>query len=173
MVDVAQLDFFKNARSVVEEGINGIPESHRVNMVIQYSVMLKHGNHKWEITHKLYPLPNDDGSIGRYILALVSPFVMDDGSDVSILIRQHGYRMLHHKNTGKWNKFEIPKLKESERVHIALAMRGLSIEKIATIVCRSNETVKKTRSKIFNKLGASNISEVVDIVLDYCMFNAF
>lgn len=64
---------------------------------------------------------------------------------------------------GRWKQIESVLLNEYEKAVIRLANQGLSVEKIAKEINRSENSVKGYRKNIFQKLGVGNISEAIAV----------
>ena len=60
-----------------------------------------------------------------------------------------------------WKKKYIPELSEMEQEILALSAQGYTMSDMADMLCRSVDTVKASKKRLFTKLGVRNIASAV------------
>lgn len=67
------------------------------------------------------------------------------------------YSLIDHK----WHKDKIKALTEEERSILLLSAQGYKMEEIASQICKSVDTVKFYKRRLFDKLEVKNITEAL------------
>lgn len=140
---------------------NNLPVDERKDWYIQYDFNIINHGHPILINHKLTPI--ELTSDGRVWLALC---VVSASSHT-----KPGYIEMHRAGspdyfeysrvTRRWNKRSMPVLTDGEKAVIKLSIQGYTMAEIADQICLSQDTIKKYRQHIFEKLGVRNIAEAI------------
>lgn len=148
---------------------NGLPLGERGDYSLSYDFHIMCGKKKRLIHHLITPLlMSEDGQI-RFVLCSISlshrntmgHFVMHSIGSKSYyeyLLREHC-----------WKEKHIPKLSEVEREVLALSAQGYTMTEMADVLCRSLDTVKACKKKLFSKLGVRNIAGALSFVTNFKM----
>ena len=67
----------------------------------------------------------------------------------------------YHKDQKKWKKSNKPKLTSRELEILHYAIRGYSVQEIATLLCLTLDTIKFHRRNIMDKLQVSTITKAI------------
>lgn len=113
------------------------------------------------VQHKVVLLGCDEGARWpRYLLGEVSPSVSQKcqcyyGSPAG------AFRSAWPK--AEWVQLEKIGLSPQERTMLRLAIQGFSVEDSARLMCRSVDSVKHYRRRLFTKLGCTSMQQAVSI----------
>lgn len=141
--------------------------ANRKNLLFISDIPLSNNNQYHKSTYKFSPLTeNADGSL-RHIIGTIS---LSSGTirnalhviDLSMLERSHFDFELN-----RWCNLNVPPLSKIEWDILVLSAEGLSVPEISEIVCRAQDSVKSIRKRIFEKLGARNITEAIIYATNY------
>lgn len=140
---------------------NELPITDRLDYFISYDFHLVNNKRKILINHKLTPLMiNKNGKIWLAI-CVVSYSAQDNPGH--IIMKKNGsdvyweYSLIDHK----WHKDKIKALTEEERSILLLSAQGYKMEEIASQICKSVDTVKFYKRRLFDKLEVKNITEAL------------
>ncbi|MBD5369214.1 MAG: helix-turn-helix transcriptional regulator [Bacteroides sp.] len=143
------------------ELFNSIPLHERLSYTISYDFHIKSGSRKRLVNHKLTPIVlSKDGRIWLALCAIS----MAAGNQVgNIIMKKEGastfyeYSLFDHK----WEKKDEIKLNDTEREILLLSTQGYTMNDIASIICKSVDTVKASKRSIFQKMDVKNIAEAL------------
>jgi transcriptional regulator, luxR family domain protein len=159
------LEFLTQVNRAGFEFFKGITVSERSYYTISFNFHLKKHETKERvlINHQITPLKLD--SMGNVWLAfcLVSLAPSQESGVAYITAINSNTRWRFSLKNGRWKQIESVLLNEYEKAVIRLANQGLSVEKIAKEISRSENSVKGYRKNIFQKLGVGNISEAIAV----------
>lgn len=66
-----------------------------------------------------------------------------------------------------WERVVRPQLTSLETLILCLAIQGFSVEETADLMCKSPETVKYYRRRLFTKMGCTNIQQAVALAITW------
>lgn len=139
-----------------------IPIEERKDYTISYDFHLKNQNGNIIlINQRLTPLfLTSQGKIWK-ALCIIS--LSNEQSSGNIKIHKKNSAVAFHYDLENefWKKVDEIKLSSREKEILIYSTRGYKINEIAEAIFVSSDTVKFHRSKIFNKLGVSNIAEAI------------
>lgn len=146
---------------------NSIPAEERMGCAIKYDFHLTNGHKKHLIHHTLTPLvmaPN-----GHIWLALCTITLSARNTPGNIIVRieksSEYYEYSLHKKT--WIKKCDVALTETEKDILHLSTQGYTMKDIGETLCKSVDTVKACKRKMFAKLGVRNIAEAISFAANY------
>ncbi|MDD7318710.1 MAG: helix-turn-helix transcriptional regulator [Prevotella sp.] len=145
--------------------INGVAISERSQYNISYNFRISNQGTRDEIliNHQLTPLKLD--KVGNIWLALcLVSLASTQETGVAYITSVNSNKMWQFSMNGRcWKQIDGIVLNEHEKAVISLANRGLPVGEIAKEICRSEDSVKGYRKKLFQKLGVGNISEAIAV----------
>lgn len=121
------------------------------------------GWHTHFVHHQITPLMlTDEGKIWL-ALCVISPAKK---CNLNAIIKKQGERGGYQYSScdRKWNKYSEVVLTEKEREIMYLSAQGYTESEISKISCKSVNTIKGYKRKIFQKLGVNNITEAVSYI---------
>ena len=141
-------------------------DEEKRNSVISYDFHLTNHGHPQLIHHKLTPLQLFNG---RIWLAVCTVSLSSRKEAGHIVLRTLGkphyweYALDRHR----WEERQPIELKPVEKQILTLAAQGYAIKDIAEQMTRSVDTIKQHRRHIFEKLGATSVTEAVTFAANY------
>ena len=132
--------------------------------VIDYNIYIKHQEHT--ITQKFTPLklrPDGQLWLGLFIFT-TSPH--DDCGQVELFGEGFRYWFDFEKNQFLQVK-EIKRLSQIEKSIIIRASKGMTTHSIANDLCRSVETIKTYKKRLFKKFGVTSMAEAIAYASNY------
>lgn len=156
-------------RSAYFEFVKKLDPIQKLNhtYVIDYTISL----HKrdYVITQKFTPLklqPNNDLWLGLFCITSSTHH-----NSKHIAIFGDNFRYTYNFKQKKFLPFdENMILNKMEKAILLRAAKGFTTEQIAHDLCRSANTIKTHKARIFNKLHVSSISEAMTFVSNYRLF---
>lgn len=146
---------------------NQIPEEERQDYVMSYDFHLAYGYHKELIHHKLTPFRL--ASDGRVWLVLCSISLSARKEAGHVTMRRKGSRIYYELMMGsdRWVEKEEVELTAEEKKVLLLSARGFNMLEIATKICRSVDSVKSYKRRLFERAGVASVTEALAFVLNY------
>lgn len=146
---------------------NTIPPEERVEYTISYDFHLMNGRKKRLINHTLTPLMMTRD--GRIWLALctISPSTKSKPGNVVLKKADENWCYTYSLVTHRWERREAVTLSEIERDILRLSSQGYTMEDIATQLCRSVDTIKTYKKRLFAKLEVRSIAEALSYATNY------
>ena len=140
---------------------NGVPAEERMGCAIKYDFHLINGGKKHLIHHTLTPLvmaPN-----GHIWLALCTITQSARNTPGNIIMRiEKSPEYYEYSLTKKtWIKKCDVSLTEIERDILHLSTQGYTMKEIAEKLCKSLDTIKTYKRRLFSKLEVKNITEAL------------
>ena len=135
--------------------------------VIDYHIMLH--NRKFLITQKFSPLKlRPDGKLW---LGLFFITTSPNKSSDHIAVFGDKFRYVYDFNEKKFVRFmENMKLTLIEKTILLRAAKGLTTEQIADELCRSVNTIKTHKSRLFEKLHVNSMAEALAFTANYDLY---
>ena len=118
-------------------------------------------------TVKFTPFSEDGNGSLKYLLCSLSLSSGTHPETLQTLNTITSERDYYDFSTKNWKRFCSTLLSEIERHVLSLSAEGLSVPEISEIVCRAQDSVKSIRKRIFEKLGARNITEAIIYATNY------
>lgn len=158
---------------VCEEAFSFLYSLKRTNIldfIIDFELEFGFGKAKILTKHSLRPIVvSQDGKEG---MALVITTMTSKLMTEKVIIEDTRSKAIYvmHDAKNDWNySIRSINLTQKEKVILILSAQGMSIESIAESMCRSVDTIKTIRRKIFKKFGVRNICEAIS----YAACNGF
>ena len=147
--------------------INNIPIENRLEYTLSYDFQLKQPKGKvMLINHKMTPLQlTEDGKIW---LTLCTASLSSHSNIGNIEVKRNGYPT-HWKYCLErhiWIEYTGVNLKECEKEVLYLSAQGYTMNEISSHMCKSIDTVKGYKRRIFNKLGTASITEALNMTIN-------
>lgn len=160
-VPAEELEMLKEINTAGFKFFNEIPKEERLGVSISYDFHLMADKRKFLINHKLTPLML--AKDGRVWLAVCVVSYSAQDKPGQIVVRKNNAKIFWHYSLGehKWYQDEHPTLSEEEKAILLLSAQGLKMEEIAGRIFKSVDTVKFYKRRLFEKIGAKNITEAL------------
>lgn len=144
-----------------------LPREVSGSAIISYSIRSIRDGITDLLTHTATPLALDDKGRVWLVLSLLSPSV--DKKPGRFICRADGMLLEYDYVQHEWNNVRMKdyQLSANERQMLVYSARGHTLEEISVLMHRSVDTIKLYRRRIFNKLGANNITEAYAYALKY------
>lgn len=143
-----------------------VPLEDRAEWYIVYDFHVVNNGHKILVNHKLTPLAlTPDGQVWL-ALCVVSASTHSSAGHIEIHREGSSDYFTFNCVTRRWDRHGMCSLKEREKEVITLSIRGYTMAEIADKMSVSNDTVKKYRQRIFEKLEVRNISEAISAAIN-------
>ena len=137
--------------------------------VIDYKISLHKRDHM--ITQKFTPLklqPNGELWLGLFCITSST-----NHNSKHIAIFGDNFRYTYNFEHNKFLPFdENMKLNQMEKAILLRAAKGFTTKQIAHDLCRSANTIKTHKARIFNKLHVSSINEAMTFIYNYRLFKS-
>ncbi len=153
-VNQAGFDFFRRI---------GISERTEYTISYNFRIIPSESKEPILINHQLTPLRLDSEGNIWLSLCLVSLAHSREVGEAYISAVNSNKRWKFSLKSDHWKQIEDLTLSEHEKAVVSLAHQGLSVEEIAQIIHRSEDSVKGYRKALFQKLGVSNIAEAIAV----------
>lgn len=103
---------------------------------------------------------NNDNSV-RMILGFLSPSSKKDKGEAIFRIKGERKFYLYDFGGHKWIEKSIVELNDRERLVLTLSAQGFTEREIASVMCRSHNSIKTYKRSLFRKLGVTSIAEAL------------
>lgn len=146
---------------------NTIPPEERVQYTISYDFHFINGKKKRLINHNLTPLLMTRD--GRIWLALCTVSLSARNTPGHIVMKKGDESWFYEYSleTHKWTKKEAVVLTEVERDILRLSSQGYTMNDIADELCKSIDTIKTYKKRLFAKLEVKSITEALSYATNY------
>lgn len=146
---------------------NTIPPSERTQYTISYDFHLINGKKKRLINHTLTPLiMTADGRIWM-ALCTISPSTKSAPGNVVLKKADENWCYTYSLESHRWAVKEAVTLTETEKDILRLSSQGYKMEEIAGLLCKSVDTIKTYKKRLFAKLEVKNITEALSYATNY------
>ena len=144
-----------------------LPEDIREDLVLSYFFSMVNNSRRRLIHHKITPLAfSNDGKIW---LALCTISMSSNKKLGNITLRKYGDSDYFYYSLNKhiWYHKEGLALSEMEHDILMLSSQGYTIKEIASMLCKSEDSIKIYKRVLFAKLGVKSITEAVFAAINY------
>lgn len=150
--------------------IKNVPEADRLKYYISYDFHLKQPNGNLTlINHKLMPLVLDKHSNPWIASCLVSLSPSTKSGNVRFCSKELNKFFEFDLETNQWTKFKRITLNEREKSILMYSVQGLTMDKIASKIFVSVDTVKFHKKNLFHKLNVKTITEATAKAIDLAL----
>lgn len=162
----------KALREVNAKGLSLLRQlsvGERGDCILSYDFHVKYGKKKRLFHHVATPfLLSEDGQVRLVLCSISLPHRSAAGH---FIMYNRGanfyYEFLLSEHC--WKKKYIPELSEIEQDVLALSAQGYTMTDMADILCRSVDTVKASKKRLFSKLGVRNIASALSFASNQIM----
>lgn len=146
---------------------NAIELEEKVHYTISYDFHLVNGKKKQLINHTLTPMMMTRD--GRIWLALctIAPSTKNKPGNVVLKKDGENWCYTYSLETHQWGREEAVTLTETERDILRLSSQGYTMDEIATMLCKSIDTIKTYKKRLFAKLEVRSIAEALSYATNY------
>lgn len=146
---------------------NAIEPEEKVHYTISYDFHLINGKKKQLINHTLTPMMMTRD--GRIWLALctIAPSTKNKPGNVVLKKDGENWCYTYSLETHQWGREEAVTLTETERDILRLSSQGYTMDEIATMLCKSIDTIKTYKKRLFAKLEVRSIAEALSYATNY------
>ena len=144
-----------------------IEPEEKVHYTISYDFHLVNGKKKQLINHTLTPMMMTRD--GRIWLALctIAPSTKNKPGNVVLKKDGENWCYTYSLETHQWGREEAVTLTETERDILRLSSQGYTMDEIATMLCKSIDTIKTYKKRLFAKLEVRSIAEALSYATNY------
>lgn len=157
----------RKANLLLHEMTRSMPKELVEKMVVSCCFNINFDGKIRSVSHSYYGLQYDSDGCQKYIVAMVSPTIREDGFSMFCSNKDENVSYRYDVNKEQWIREAVVTLSEKEKLMIHLSMKGYSVEKIALGMCKSVDAVRFYRKQLFAKLRVKNISAAIDKVQEY------
>lgn len=150
------------------EFFNKLSAADKLQYSISYNFHLMHGKHdRLLVNQKMTPLLVDAQNKIWLALGIVS--MASEAVTGKVEIRKAGTDIIYELNpaTGQWELKQDIRLTAREKEVLMLSAQGLTNMEISRKIYLTEATIKFHKSKIFKKLGVTNIAEAIGYITNY------
>lgn len=143
------------------------PLPERMNYVAQYSFHIMNGDKAQLTQHSLTPLClTEDGTVW---LALCTISMSSKKTACDVLVRKDSSPVYYQYNlrTHHWEERTHYSLTSVERDVLALSTQGYTMTEIADAMCKSVDTIKACKRRLFAKLGVNSVAAALYQAVNY------
>lgn len=161
------LSILIKAHRMVLDYFYKLPVSWRELEYISFDLRILYNQKSLMVRHKVKPF-EVTGS-GDIWLAVCYVSVSARKTSGHLLIYPDN-RLARHQYSferDEWEKHTAPVLTERDKEILMLAFQEYTNREIAGMLCLAESTVKNMKTAIFRKLNASNISEAIDVAINF------
>lgn len=122
------------------------------------------------INHQVTPIAIRDG---RPWLVLCSISLSPNKGTGNLVVKESGSNVLykHTNNPDRWIAVKTRELRKIEHDILRMSAQGMTMNDIASALCKSPDTIKSCKQNIFDKTNATSISEAITFCQTYgCLF---
>lgn len=163
------LDFLLEINVAGFQFLKDIPAEDKKKYTISYcfNIINNQSKKKQLINHQITPLKLTKS--GEIWLAICVASIPANGTAGEIIMSLDGANTLwkYSRTSKRWKEMPRFELKETEVNVLRYSSMGYTMNEIAEIIHRSFDTVKSYRKTILEKLGAENITEAINIAMNY------
>ncbi len=136
--------------------LQGMPDDEIVKYTLSYNFHL----HKMLVHQYFTPVVVKNGVIKIGLFVLTIPSEQKSGR---IIMRRHGDTDFYEysRSQKQWEHQDGVALTDTERRVLWLSAQGMSVDEISDEGCKSADSVKTYKKRLFRKLGVSCISEAL------------
>ena len=146
---------------------NAIEPEERKEYTISYDFHLINGKKKQLINHTLTPiLMTRDGRIWL-ALCTIAPSTKSEPGNVVLKKQGENWCYAYSLTKHQWETKEAVALTETERDILRLSSQGYTMEDIAAQLCKSIDTIKTYKKRLFAKLEVRSIAEALSYATNY------
>ena len=163
------LDFLLEINVKGFEFLRDIPAEDKKKYTISYcfNIINTKSKKKQLINHQITPLKLTKS--GEIWLAICVASIPSNGTAGEIIMSLDGANTLwkYNRISKKWKEMPRFELKDIELNVLKYSAMGYTMNEIADLVHRSFDSVKVYRKTILEKLGADNITEAINIAMNF------
>lgn len=161
--------FLKDIKSLIVSGYENIPIEHRRQLNFFLNFHINIGKRPTMVCHKLRLADFDGNGDPQQLIGIVSPSVHCKEPVILVTIPRKDYAYHYSHESDSWKPYPLIFFSDKEKEMLRMTIHGHSIKEIATLMCKSTETIKYYRRQIFSKLNVKNITEALSYAIHYCM----
>lgn len=94
-------------------------------------------------------------------LCIMKPSIMHEAGNIVVKRKGHRAFYKYDMDKGEWIKESRIILNETERRILLLSSQGYKMEDIANILCKSLDTIKSSKRRLFLKMDVNNLQEAM------------
>lgn len=147
------------------------PKDERRDWTLSYYFHLCYNENKRLIQHKITPLRiTEDGKLWL-ALCMISLSSRKDSGNVTMRRFQHQDYFYYSIAKKVWYYREGISLTDIEKDLLSMSSQGYTVKEISERICKSEDTIKAYKRKLFAKLGVKNITEAVLLAINDDLFH--
>lgn len=143
------------------EFFNKLPIQERFDYTISYDFHLLNNRKSFLINHKLTPIVLTKTGKIWLAMCVVSYSAQDSPGQIVMKKNLSNVYWEYSLESHKWKQCTTIALSEEERAILLLSAQGFKMDEIADQICKSIDTVKFYKRRLFNKMDVKNITEAL------------
>ncbi len=169
LMDQEDYDLMLDIEKAYQELVIGFKDEEKRQHTFIMNFSISFGNKKHIVTQKFTPLKlRDDGSLS---LGLFMTTIAPNNSCKKNVVLGVDFKYTYDLNKRKFLPLEdYAGLTLMERGILLRSAEGLTTKQIATDLCKSVNTIKTHRQRIFAKLGVKSTNEALAFISGYNLF---
>ena len=140
--------------------LNLLP-AERTEYNISWDIHVLNGRKKWLVHQTATPILLGRDGMPLFSLCIMKPSVMHEAGNITVKRKGHRAFYKYDMDKGEWIKDGGIILNETERGILQLSSQGYKMEDIANKLCKSLDTIKSAKRRLFLKMNVSNLQEAV------------
>ncbi len=161
------LEILLRARPKWKELVASLSPEQCMDYSLHFDFRFKKDNGAYMVHHTFTTLSLTAEGRPHLLLCTISLSSQISCGHVIMLNRNSRKYMEYNDGTDRWERGELPLLTEHERCILYLSTWGNTVPCIARKLCKSENTVKTCKRKLFQKLGVNSISAAISYAANY------
>lgn len=137
------------------------PSSERTEYNISCDIHVLNGRKKLLVHQTATPILIGRDGMPLFSLCIMKHSVMHEIGNITVKRKGHRAFYKYDMDKGEWIKDSGIILNETERGILTLSAQGHKMEDIANKLCKSLDTIKSAKRRLFLKMNVSNLQEAV------------
>ncbi|WP_440434780.1 response regulator transcription factor [Parafilimonas sp.] len=146
---------------------HNLSPNEKLNHFISYNFHLEHTNKKVLVNQKMTPMLLDNCGSIWLALGVISIAADENYELVEIRNSDSTKRYIYKGEKNSWVSEKIVRITNREKEIALLSAQGLTNKAISTKLYLAESTIKFHKSKLFKKLGVSNITEAIGYMVTH------
>lgn len=140
--------------------LNQLP-AERTEYNISCDIHVLNGGKRLLVHQTATPILLGKNGMPLFSLCIVKPSVMHEAGNITIKRKGHRTSYVYDTDKYEWIKDGGIILNETERGILLLSAQGYTMKEIANKLCKSLDTIKSSKNRLFFKMGVNNILEAI------------
>lgn len=163
----SDLEVLLRARPKWKKLVGSLSPEQCMDYSLHFDFRFKKGNGTYMVHHTFTTLSMTSEGRPHLLLCTISLSSQISCGHILMLNRNSKRYLEYNVDMDKWERREMPLLTEQERCILYLSTWGNTLPDIAKRLCKSENTIKTCKRKLFQKLGVNSISAAIFYATNY------